>query len=118
MIFHWHIPVIPHNIYATDFNLPRRKIPVIWKTNIRFIQFLAVDQQFPMTKFDPFALQSNYPLEKHDLSSSNPDGHYLVSFGSRKEVMQPPTEIEAPVVIGWLHAEPLNMKGDADMAKK
>jgi hypothetical protein len=60
MIFYWHTPIIPYHTDTIFFNLPRGKIPVAWKADIRLLYLLAVNIKSPGTKFNLFALSGDH----------------------------------------------------------
>jgi len=118
MILNGHTPIIPYHIDKSFFNLSRGKIPVTWIMDIRFLDLSLVDKEFPITKFNPLTLLSDYPFQKHDSTPGKPNHDDIKPFGFGKESTQPPAEIEPSVVIGGLHASSTNRKGDTDIAKK
>jgi hypothetical protein len=62
MIFYWHAPIIPDHIDGVLFNLARGKVPGAWIADIRFVYLLGVNKKLSVTKFNPFALQSDHTL--------------------------------------------------------
>jgi hypothetical protein len=62
MIFYRHAPIISYHIDTIFFNPSRRKIPVAWKADIRFLYLLTVDIKSPGTKFNLFTLASHHTL--------------------------------------------------------
>jgi hypothetical protein len=60
MVFYWHTPIVPDYVDMTFLDLARRKIPVTWIKDIRFFYLSAVNKKFSVTKFNPFALQSDH----------------------------------------------------------
>jgi len=115
---HRHVSIISHHIDVPLLNLPGRKVPLRWKTDIGLFPFLSVDKEFPIPEFDAFPFQSHDPFQKHHAHPRQADGDHIEPFRLRKKNGQAPAEVETSVTIGWLHTDSLNSEWDAEMAKK
>ena len=118
MLFHRHVSIIPDHIDAPLFNLPGRKIPVAGTAEITLIPLLGIDEKDPVTEFNLFPFQGNHPFEEHHPVSGQTHGDDMKPFGLGKKITQFPAEIDPPIVIGGLHAGPLNNEGGADVPEK
>jgi hypothetical protein len=60
MIFYWHASIIPYHIDTIFLNAPGGKVPVARKADIGLLHLFAVNKKPPATKFNLFALSSDY----------------------------------------------------------
>jgi hypothetical protein len=118
MAFNGHTPIISYHINAIFFNLSRCKIPAAWEADIRFLNLLTVNIKPPGTKFNLFALSSDHTFQKHDPVAGKSHCHHIMPFGFRKKISQPPTKVDSPIGIGWLHTDPLNRERNAEKTEK
>jgi len=118
MIFYRHVPIIPHHIDTILFDSSRREIPVTRVTDIRFLQFLAVNQKSSLAKFNLLPLEGDHTFQKHHSAPCQANRHDIKPSRLREEIRQPPAEIHPPVVIGWLHTDSLNAEWNAEMTEK
>jgi hypothetical protein len=118
MPLHGLLPIVPHHIDATLGNLSQGEIPVTGVLDIRLITFRSVNHEFPTTEFNLFSLQGDHTFEKHHFVPGKADHDYITLCGLKKEVLQPPTKIDRPIVICGLHTVSPDAHGDADIAEK
>jgi hypothetical protein len=110
--------IVPDYIDIALRNLPRGKLPVTGVLDVRFIDLRTVDHEFPVVERNLFSLYGNHPLQEHHPASGKAHQHDIPSLWFGKEVLWPPAKIDPPIMIGRLHAVPLNAQRRADMAEK
>ena len=88
------------------------------ETYVRLFDRLEVDKKFSVPKFDLFSLQGDHPFEKHYPVSGKTDGHHVKPIRTGEKVSQLEAEIDPVIVVGGLHAPPLDQEWGEDIAEK
>lgn len=117
MILHRASPVISYYINGIGFHPAGRESPAVRGMDVRFFEFLIVDQEFPISEFNFFILEGNHPLQKRDFLSGETDQDNIASAGRREKITKPPAEVYLSVSIGRLHTVSVNSEGSQEMAK-
>ena len=113
-----HVPIIPCHIDTPFFNPAGRKIPPARETHVRFFDCFEADKESSVPEFDLFSLQGDHPLEKHHPVSGKTDRHHVKPFRTGEKISQLEAEIDPVIVVGGLHAPPLDQERGEDIAEK
>jgi hypothetical protein len=113
-----HVSIISCHIDTPFFNPAGRKIPLAGKTHVRLFDCFEVDKEFPVPEFDLFSLQGDHPFEKHHPISGKTDRHHVKPFRTGEKISQLEAEIDPVIVVGGLHAPPLDQERGEDIAEK